>query len=94
MNEPSKRLILHWGVYKNYPIKEWCHPNKENYPKETREYDAFALQTEFVEDGKESKIELKLPKNDAKRLSFVFYNPNIGVWYNNYLKDFQIKFIL
>ena len=30
--------------------------------------------------------------NDAKGISFVFYNPNINQWYNNNLKDFQIRF--
>ena len=92
-NDPAKRLILHWGVYKQYPINEWHHPNKEDYPKETKEFDDFALETEFVGDGNESKIELKLPKNDAKGLSFVFYDPYMNVWYNNCLKDYQIQFI-
>ena len=88
----SPNLILHWGLYDNYPINEWRHPNKESYPKNTKEFDAFALQTGFVDDGKESTIELELPKNEAKGISFVFYNPNINEWYNNNLKDFQIRF--
>ena len=90
---PSGRLILHWGIYKNYPINEWHHPNKENYPKATKEFDGYALETEFIEEGEESKIELNLRKNDFKGLSFVFYNPNQDVWYNNCQKDFQIQFI-
>ena len=88
----SPNLILHWGLYDNYPINEWRHPNKESYPKNTKEFDAFALQTGFVDDGKESTIELELPKNEAKGISFVFYNPNINEWYNNNWKDFQIRF--
>ena len=84
----SPNLILHWGLYNEYPIKGWYHPNRENYPRNTREFDEFALQTEFVDDS----IELDLPKNDAKGISFVFYNPNIKEWYNNYRKDFQIGF--
>ena len=88
----SPNLILHWGLYDQYPINAWHHPNRESYPKNTKEFDAFALQTRFVDDGKESTIELELPKNEAKGISFVFYNPNINQWYNNNSKDFQIRF--
>ena len=88
----SPNLILHWGLYDQYPINKWYHPNKESYPKNTKEFDDYALETGFVDDEKESTIELELPKNDAKGISFVFYNPNINQWYNNNLKDFQIRF--
>ena len=88
----SDKLLLHWGLYKNEPINCWYHPAKENFPEKTKEYDAFALETDFVEDEKEKKIELKINKSDAKGLSFVFYNPESGKWYNNYDNDFQIQF--
>ena len=88
----SERLILHWGIYKKVPIKDWFLPDKENYPRETKEYDNFALDTEFIDDGNESVIEFNLPKNDALGISFVFHKPNGDKWYNNYGKDFQIKF--
>ena len=88
----SPNLILHWGLFKEYPINEWHHPSKENYPKNTKEFDTFALETEFADDGKESTIEFELPKNDAKGISFVFYNPNMNEWHNNNWRDFQIFF--
>ena len=88
----SPNLILHWGLYNEYPIKAWHHPNIENYPKNSKEINEFALQTEFVDDGKESTIELELPKKDAKGISFVFYNPNTNEWHNNNWNDFQINF--
>jgi len=88
----SPNLILHWGLIKEYPANEWHHPNKENYPRYTKEFDEFALQTEFDGDGKESTIELELPKNDDKGISFVFYNPDNQEWYNNNWRDFQIFF--
>ena len=72
----SPNLILHWGLYKEYPIKALHHPNREIYPKNTKEYDKDALQTEFINDGKDSTIELELPKNDSKGISFEFYNLN------------------
>ena len=88
----SDKLLLHWGLYKNEPINCWYHPAKENFPEKTKEFDAFALETDFVEDEKEKKIELKINKSDAKGVSFVFYNPESGKWYNNYDNDFQIQF--
>ena len=91
---PSKKLILHWGIYKNSPITEWHHPNKENYPLKTKEFDSFALETEFIEEGEESKIEFKLPKNNAQGMgiSFVFYDPINDIWYNNDNKDYQVEY--
>ena len=88
----SPNLILHWGLIKEYPANGWHHPDKENYPRNTKEFDAFALQTEFADDEKESTIELELPKNDAKGISFVFYNPVTNEWHNNNWRDFQIFF--
>ena len=90
----SEKLILHWGIYNNCPITEWHHPNKENYPLKTKEFDSFALQTEFIDEGEESKIEFKLPKNDAQGMgiSFVFYDPINNIWYNNDNKDYQVEY--
>ena len=90
-NTPDK-LKLHWGVYKNEPINCWYHPNKDEFPEKTSEFDSFALQTDFVGDDKEKKIQLKLNKSESKGLCFVFYNPDTGKWYNNYYNDFQIAF--
>ena len=87
----SPELILHWGLFKEYPINGWHHPSKENYPRKTKEFDAFALQTEFefdYDDREHLAIELELPKNNAKGISFVFYNPNNNEWYNNNWRDF------
>ena len=93
-NTISSRLILHLGLYKNYPIDKWFHPSRESYPRETKEFDDFALDTEFVDDGKESAIKLSLPKNAGQGISFVFYDPVDNTWYNNNLNDFQIQFSL
>ena len=87
-NDFSTRLVLHWGVFKKYPIDKWCHPNKDNYPLQTKEYDNCSLDTEFVDGA----IQLNLPKNEGQGISFVFYNPDNNQWYNNNLNDFQIKF--
>ena len=90
----SEKLILHWGIYNNCPITEWHHPNKENYPLKTKEFDSFALQTEFIDEGEESKIEFKLPKKNAQGMgiSFVFYDPINNIWYNNDNKDYQVEY--
>ena len=89
----TPKLILHWGIYKNYPIQQWYLPRKENYPRNSKEFQGSALDTEFVEEGNESLIQLEIPKKDAQGISFVFHNLNTNAWYNNDLKDYQIKFV-
>ena len=89
----TPRLILHWGIFKDYPIKAWYHPSTDNYPRNTKEYDGSALQTEFVKGDRESRIDIEIPKNSCLGISFVFYNPDNDKWHNNNKKDFQIKFI-
>ena len=89
----TPKLILHWGIYKNYPIQQWYLPRKENYPRNSKEFEGSALDTEFVEEGNESIIQLEIPKKDAQGISFVFHNLNNNAWYNNNWKDYQIKFV-
>ena len=45
--ESNNKLILHWGCFKPTSPSGWCHPPKEAYPPETKEFDKNALQTEF-----------------------------------------------
>ena len=88
------RLILHWGIYKSYPINHWSHPPKGNYPKNTKVFDEWALDTEFkfIDNEIESKIEFQLPKNVGRGIAFVFYNPPLKLWYNNRKEDYKIEF--
>ena len=98
----EKRLILHWGIFKVNQNSNWNHPPKEFYPINTKEYDKNALQTEFSKDEKDEKR--KIIKITIKRgegylnyiagLNFVFFDPQTNKWFNNYRKDFQIKFKL
>ena len=90
--EKNKTLLLHWGIYKSYPIfGHWIHPLKEHYPKNTYNYDEQSVNTEFMDDGKESKIEMRLPKNIGLGIAFEFYNPYLKIWYNK-KKDYKIEF--
>ena len=88
------KLILHWGIYKDFPIKKWYHPNKLNFPLKTIKYDNDALDTEFIKDEKSEEIEFNFYKPEGIGLSFCFYEPikYYKNWYNNNRKDFQIKF--
>ena len=95
------RLILHWGVFRAFHETEWLHPLKECYPDYSKEFDKKAIQTEFVEDESEDKpsIRIMLPRgkgfeNVLAGINFVIYEPEKNKWYNNYRKDFQIKFKL
>jgi len=88
------KLILHWGIFKKYPITEWNRPKISCLPLKTYKYkyDSAALETEFITDKDMETIEMNLNKNEGMGLSFVFYRPFGDVWYNNKEKDFQIFF--
>ena len=95
------RLILHWGVFRAFHDTEWLHPLKECYPDFSKEYDKKAIQTEFLEDESEDEpsIRIMLPRgkgfeNVLGGINFVIFDPEKNKWYNNYRKDFQIKFKL
>ena len=88
------KLILHWGIYKDFPIKKWYHSNKLNFPLKTIKFDDYALDTEFIKDENREEIEFNFYKPEGIGLSFCFYEPfkYYKNWYNNNRKDFQIKF--
>ena len=95
------RLILHWGVFQANNKTEWLHPLKECYPDFSKEFDAKAIQTEFTEDETEDEpsIRIMLPRGKGFEkvlggINFVIFDPEKNKWYNNYRKDFQVKFKL
>ena len=93
--ESNNKLILHWGCFKPTSPSGWCHLPKEAYPPETKEFDKNALQTEF----KNKEIQMLIPRGKGYSsaiggINFVFFDPEHNKWYNNYRKDYQIKFKL
>ena len=89
-------LILHWGIYKSNHGLNWFKPPKESFPPETKEVDRQAVETEFPEEGERS-IQFILPRGKGLKdyiggVNFVIYDPISKIWYNNYRKDYQIKF--
>ena len=89
-------LILHWGIYKSNHGLNWFKPPKESYPPETKEIDKMSVETEFPEKGDRS-IQFILPRGKGLKdyiggINFVIYDPIRKIWYNNYRKDYQIKF--
>ena len=89
-------LILHWGIYKSNHGLNWFKPPKESFPPETKEVDRQAVETEFPEEGDRS-IQFILPRGKGLKdyiggVNFVIYDPISKIWYNNYRKDYQIKF--
>ena len=94
-------LILHWGVFRAFHESEWIHPEKECYPEFSKEFDKKAIQTEFTQDESEDwpSIRIMLKRgigfeNVIGGINFVIYDPVKNRWFNNYRKDFQIKFKL
>ena len=89
-------LILHWGIYKSNHGLNWFKPPKESYPPETKEIDKMSVETEFPEEGDRS-IQFILSRGKGLKdyiggVNFVIYDPINKIWYNNYRKDYQIKF--
>ena len=89
-------LILHWGIYKSNHGLNWFKPPKESYPPETKEIDKMSVETEFPEEGDRS-IQFILSRGKGLKdyiggINFVIYDPINKIWYNNYRKDYQIKF--
>ena len=92
----DENLILHWGVSKN---KNWYHPKNGFIPPNSRKFDQYSIDTQFIINNKntnEKIIHLNVKKGQGHSridgLSFVFYNPYINKWYNNYNQDYLIKF--
>ena len=92
------KLILHWGIYKAMYGLTWYKPPKESYPPNTKEIDKMSVETEFPQNGNRS-IEIIMQRGKGYKdyiggLNFVIYDPIGNIWYNNYRKDYQIKFKL
>ena len=91
-------LILHWGIYKAMFGLTWHKPPTESYPPETKEIDKMSVETTFPEKGDRS-IKILLPRGKGYKdyiggINFVIFDPTTNTWYNNYRKDYQIKFKL
>jgi len=91
-------LILHWGIYKAMSGLTWHKPPKESFPPETKEIDKMSVETEFPKKGDRS-IKILLPRGKGYKdyiggINFVIFDPASNTWYNNYRKDYQIKFKL
>ena len=96
--DSKKRLILHWGIYKAMYGLTWYQPPKECYPPGTKEIDKLAVETEFPKNGDRS-INIEIQRGKGYKdyiggINFVIFEPEGNVWYNNYRKDYQIKFKL
>ena len=99
--ESKNKLVLHWGVFKdNQNDKCWYHPDESCYPPLTKEFDNYALETDFSYlegDEKEQKIHMRFPKgngspkNDLDSLNFVFFEKDNNKWHNNNWQDYHIK---
>lgn len=102
----NEELILHWGLFTKTKPFEWIHPPKENFPKNTKEFDKNALQTHFsnnenVDNNKDDQSiyislpsipNLSEPKARYEGMKYVFYVPKCNRWYNNDGKDYMLKF--
>jgi len=90
----QKKLILHWGVSNANSQGKWSHIDSLCYPPSSKDFDDFAIQTDFSYlegDNTQQKIRIKFPKDDASSFNFVFLEKDSNTWYNNGNKDYHIN---
>ena len=92
----KNKIIFHWGIYKAMSGLTWFKPPKESYPPKTKEIDNMSVETEFP---KNNFFIINLKRGQGYKdyiggINFVIFEPETNIWYNNYRKDFQIKFKL
>ena len=90
----QQKLVLHWGVSNANSQGKWSHIDSDNYPPLSKDFDDFAIQTDFSYlegDNTQQKIRIKFPKDDVSSLNFVFLERDSNTWYNNGNKDYHIN---
>ena len=90
----QQKLVLHWGVSNANSQGKWSHIDSECYPPSSKDFDDFAIQTDFSYlegDNTQQKIRIKFPKDDVSSLNFVFLERDSNRWYNNGNKDYHIN---
>ena len=90
----QQKLVLHWGVSNANSQGKWSHIDSLCYPPLSKDFDDFAIQTDFSYlegDNTQQKIRIKFPKDDVSSLNFVFLERDSNRWYNNGNKDYHIN---
>ena len=90
----QQKLVLHWGVSNANSQGKWSHIDSECYPPSSKDFDDFAIQTDFSYlegDNTQQKIRIKFPKDDVSSLNFVFFERDSNRWYNNGNNDYHIN---
>ena len=90
--------VVHWGLYKVNSPKIWVLPPKSSYPNFTKEVNNKALDTKFPNShvNGQRTISFVLPRKlDGEYIGgiyFAIYDPIKNLWYNNFKKNFNLKF--
>ena len=90
----QQKLVLHWGVSNANSQGKWSHIDSLCYPPLSKDFDDFAIQTDFSYlegDNTQQKIRIKFPKDDVSSLNFVFLERDSNRWHNNGNKDYHIN---
>ena len=90
----QQKLVLHWGVSNANSQGKWSHIDSLSYPPLSKDFDDFAIQTDFSYlegDNTQQKIRIKFPKDDVSSLNFVFLERDSNRWHNNGNKDYHIN---
>ena len=90
----QQKLVLHWGVSNANSQGKWSHIDSFCYPPSSKDFDDFAIQTDFSYlqgDNTQQKIHIKFPKDDVSSLNFVFLERDSNRWHNNGNNDYHIN---
>ena len=90
----QQKLVLHWGVSNANSQGKWSHIDSFCYPPLSKDFDDFAIQTDFSYlegDNTQQKIRIKFPKDDVSSLNFVFLERDSNRWHNNGNNDYHIN---
>ena len=90
----QQKLVLHWGVSNANSQGKWSHIDSLCYPPSSKNFDDFAIQTDFSYlegDNTQQKIRIKFPKDDVSSLNFVFLERDSNRWFNNGNQDYHIN---
>src|SRR5262245_50657298 len=89
--DPSKKVMLHWGLRKPQ-AERWSLPPQPAWPPGTTVVGQSALQTPFAKTNGHAQLTIPLgPAADYSALEFVLFFPDENRWDNNSGRNYQIQ---
>jgi len=88
--DPTKKILLHWGLRKQQG-EGWALPPQPAWPPGTTLVGQSALQTPFAKSNGHAQLTIPLGSGtDYSAFEFVLYFPDENRWDNNSGRNYQI----